>query len=113
MSFTKVADATVAIPIGNGKSKYIKIGSVLENSNNDSSKGLPYMLMLDPFLDLGTLHRLGQFQGDSIPVSFYKTRNADWPPSSGPGSAASRAPREPAPPSARRDLTDLDDDIPF
>lgn len=108
MAFKKVADATVAIPLpGSAAKKYVKIGSVLETSNNDPSKGLPYMLMLDPFIDLGALHRIGQFSGDSIPVSFYATkeRNRDWPP-------PDRTPPAPSPrPSTRFD--DLDDDIPF
>jgi hypothetical protein len=108
MAFTKVGNATVAVPLPNGSKRYVTIGSILENDQNDASKGLPYMLMLDHWIDLAALYRASGADGGGIPVSFYKaSRNPDWPSR---GSAPN-----PPPVSTRRStgFDDLDDDIPF
>jgi hypothetical protein len=108
MAFTKVGNATVAVPLPNGAKRYVTIGSILENDQNDPAKGLPYMLMLDPWIDLAALYRASDADGGSIPVSFYKaSRNPDWPP---------RASAPNLPPASTRRSTGFelpDDDIPF
>lgn len=104
MAFTRVAKATVAVPLpGSDKKQYVQIGTILESSTNDPSKGLPYILMLDPWIDLQALHRAaGLDYGASLPVSFYNIQKRDWPP------------KDQAPaPRRQTGFDDIDDDIPF
>lgn len=105
MAARKIGNASVAIPLPNGKRKYVNIGAILEFDNNDGSKGLPYMLMLDPWIDLATLYTATRTEGDAIPVSFYKDTpraNADYPPRDQP--PASRKPSS---------FNPDDDDVPY
>jgi hypothetical protein len=104
MAVTRYGDLVVSIPLPSGKSNFVKIGSVLESDNNDPAKGLPYMLMLDCWVDLAALHQSGGFPGTAVPVSLYKAKNRDWPPA--PAPRPSKGTKLPHP-------ADSDDDIPF
>jgi hypothetical protein len=105
MGARRVGDAVVTIPLPYNKKQFVKIGSLLEFDNNDPNKGFPYMLMLDPWVDLGVLRAACDTASVQIPVSFYKSKqNADWPPPDKPAS-----PR----PKSEFDHASDDDDIPF
>lgn len=74
MAFKKVANAVVAVQNASGTT-YVTIGSLLETDQHDPTKSLPYVLMLDPWTDLGALAQARQQPG-TLPVSFYHFEKA-------------------------------------
>ena len=107
MALVQVANAVVGIPYDNGTGKrWITIGALFETDNNDDSKGLPFVLMLDKYINLAGLGGTK----NSVAVSFYHPKEKN---DTRPRTAIKQSYNGPA---ITRDALwspDDEDDIPF
>ena len=52
MSTTKIADIVAAIPFGNeGRKRYVTVGALLKQGDNDASKGPGFVIALDQYFN--------------------------------------------------------------
>jgi hypothetical protein len=99
MKTTKIGDIVAAIPYGNeGKKKYQTVGALLQQSDNDASKGPGFTIALEPWFNPAGVPR----NSDSLFLSVYH-------PKERPERTPEARPKYPQ----QRPFDGDEDDIPF
>jgi len=105
---TRIADVVVGIPYGDqGRKRWIKVGALLQHTDNDATKGPGFSIVLDAtFNPAGAPSREGQIMLSCFHPDDHPSRAGRGAPP--PQDTYRAPPSKPQPP-----LDDLDDDIPF